>query len=168
MRALLTATTLICLLTATADRSVLRAELPALPKSPPTEAAPVPLVSAERQRIVTGLVEALGDPDLEVRQNVGFALAAFGRDAVPALRTALRDPSPLRRSGAAYALGILGRAGGEALPDVVAALKDEDRDVRRQAALAASRLATATGGVTPTTMPAPPPPEPVPFTGAPK
>jgi HEAT repeat protein len=85
------------------------------------------------------LVDALGDPSPEVRQDAVAALAAREDRAVSALTTALRDPDPRKREGAAQALAGTGDPGArtaleEALlsadPEtekvLVAALQDMD------------------------------------------
>ena len=54
------------------------------------------------------LVEALRDPDPEVRQNLAVALAKIGPPAIEYLIGALKDPLPERRAGSAYALGLIG------------------------------------------------------------
>jgi HEAT repeat protein len=76
---------------------------------------------------VPPLIEALTDPDAEVRLQATRALARMGlvgRDAVPALITALSDENKLVRQGAARALGQMGPAAREAIPALIQALKD--------------------------------------------
>lgn len=97
---------------------------------------------------VRRLVEALKDPDFEVRQNLAVALAKTGGRTVPLLRDALKDKLAERRSGAAYTLGLLGEAARPALPELLNALNDTDTDVRRQASFAIARVVPA-GRVTP-------------------
>lgn len=78
-------------------------------------------------------------------RNVCVALGnRADADALPALRQALaRDPAPLVRSHAAWALGEIARAHAVARDAVVAALgeaaRDADADVRAEAELAATR-----------------------------
>ncbi len=92
---------------------------------------------------VRRLIDALKDSDFEVRQNLATALAKTGPRAVPLLREALKDKLAERRSGAAYALGLLGDAGRPALPELLDALNDPDTDVRRQASFALARVVPA-------------------------
>jgi HEAT repeat protein len=129
----------LCLLTAVAA---------AAPPSPPPSAAD------ERSRLLDRMITALDDPDAEVRQNLAFAIAASGRDAIPPLMAALEAESPLRRAGAAYALGLLGTSASETAPALLDALRDKDPDVRRQASLALSRV------IPPARTPTPPSPSP--------
>jgi HEAT repeat protein len=113
--------------------------------------------------LVSRLVQALNDSDRDVRQNVASALASLGKQAVPALRSALNDPEPLRRASAAYALGLIGRDAAESMPDLLKTLNDPESDVRRQASLAISRLVAITGNPRPNPVrpvsTEPPPPE---------
>lgn len=93
--------------------------------------------------IVAKLVEALKDPDLEVRQNLGAALARLPIEAVGPLMAALKDANPARRAGAAYALGLIGDpAASSALPGLLDALSDPELEVRRQASQAVARIVT--------------------------
>jgi len=90
--------------------------------------------------VVRILVDGLKDPDFEVRQNLGAALAKTGVRTVAPLREALKDKLVSRRSGAAYALGLLGESARPALPELLEALTDPDTDVRRQASFAIGRV----------------------------
>ncbi|WP_161967177.1 HEAT repeat domain-containing protein [Fimbriiglobus ruber] len=92
------------------------------------------------ETVVRRLVEALKDPDLEVRQNIGLALAKIGPAAVELLTEALKDAIPERRAGAAYALSLLGPTARPALPALLDALGDKEVDVRRQVSYAISRV----------------------------
>ena len=93
--------------------------------------------------IIRRLIEAMNDPDYEVRQNLGIALAKIGTPSVEPLIEALKDTSPERRAGAAYALGLIGAPARAALPALLEALKDKEPTVRRQASYAISRLIPA-------------------------
>ena len=111
-----------------------------------SQAAPELAPPADRRLeddAVRRLVEALKDSDFEVRQNLAAALAKTGPRAVPLLREALKDKLVERRSGAAYALGLLGDAGRPALPELLDALNDPDTDVRRQVSYALARVVPA-------------------------
>jgi HEAT repeat protein len=90
--------------------------------------------------LVRRLIDALKDPDPDVRQNLAVALAKIGPTAVEPLTEALGDSLAERRAGAAYALGQIGPTARSALPKLLDALDDKDLDVRRQASYAVSRL----------------------------
>lgn len=93
--------------------------------------------------IVLRLIEALKDPDPEVRQNLAAALAKIGTASVEPLIRALRDGTAERRAGAAYALALIGTPARSALPALLGALGDKELEVRRQASFAVSRLVPA-------------------------
>ena len=121
--------------------------VPALSAAPP--------VPSDRE-LVNRLVEALKDPDADVRANLAQALAKIGPPAVESLMAALADPLPERRAGAALALGLLGPTGRPALPKLLDLLDDKDTEVRRQASQSIVRVipsakppAKPTGGQTP-------------------
>ena len=111
----------------------------ALPAPPAGDRRPAPI----DDDVVRQLVDGLKDPDFEVRQNLAAALAKTGGRTVAPLREALKDKLVERRSGAAYALGLLGEAARPALPDLLEALHDSDTDVRRQASFAIGRVVPA-------------------------
>lgn len=92
--------------------------------------------------VIPALVGALGDPDVETRVFAGMALARLGPVTIEPLLATLRGPDTVARAGAAYALGQLGPDAAVARGPLTAALKDEHKDVRRQAALALSRIIT--------------------------
>jgi HEAT repeat protein len=74
---------------------------------------------------VPALMEALKNPDREVRRQAAWAMKRLGpasRIAVPTLIPALKDPDPRVRKGAALALGSL--EAEEAIPALMEALKD--------------------------------------------
>lgn len=102
---------------------------------------PVPTNSDEV--IARRLVDALKDPDPEVRQHLAQALAKLGPVAMGPLTSALKDERVERRAGAAYCLGLIGLPARSALPELLNALDDADNDVRRQAAFAISRIIPA-------------------------
>lgn len=83
--------------------------------------------------VVPALVEALSDPEWDVRTDVAEALGKLGDvRAVEALAQATRDPHATVRAVAAAVLGKFGRQTN--LPALVAALSDDDSRVRTIAA----------------------------------
>jgi HEAT repeat protein len=90
--------------------------------------------------VVHRLVDALKDPDLEVRQHLAIALAKIGTPSVEPLIGVLKDGSAERRAGAAYGLALIGPPARAALPALLASLDDKEVEVRRQASYAISRL----------------------------
>ncbi len=103
-------------------------------------APPTPLPEPDNKEVVKKLVEALKDPDLDVRQNLGVALSKIGADAVEPLVVALKGDNVDRRAGAAYSLGLIGPPARAAIPALLDALKDETTEVRRQASYSIARL----------------------------
>jgi WD40 repeat protein/HEAT repeat protein len=87
---------------------------------------------------LTELIAALKDPDREVRSVARGDLVRRGRPAVAPLREALRDP--LLRGEAALVLAEFTPPVEEALPDLVAGLKDRDNAFRLAAQHALLRI----------------------------
>src|SRR5262245_35913411 len=83
---------------------------------------------------VAVLMEALKEKPQ--RLEAALALVRIGPPAVPALVTALKDPSPALRRDAAEILRDLGPKAKSAVGALSAALKDEQRAVRGLAARA--------------------------------
>jgi len=101
-----------------------------------------------------GISEALGDPDLEVRQNAALALSAIGGKvavpAVPILIDAIKQKGNAEvRRQAAIALFNIGPDAHEAVPSLIQALADDDAELRTNAAL-------GLGGIGPKAQPAVP------------
>jgi HEAT repeat protein len=102
-------------------------------------AGTVAVLKAGGARAVPVLVQALGDPDAQVRLKAADALGAVGRDAVPALGSALNEgPTPVRIA-AARALARLGPEAAEALPALRSALSDGEPLVVAMAVAALGR-----------------------------
>jgi HEAT repeat protein/beta-lactamase regulating signal transducer with metallopeptidase domain len=79
---------------------------------------------------VPALIQALKDPDVEVRRAAVSSLNNLQDPrAVPGLVNALKDGDPEVRAGAASALGSL--QDRRAVPGLIAAMKDSNRDVRQ-------------------------------------
>ncbi len=100
------------------------------------------------KELIPPLVEALKDPDTEVRQSAAGALAGMGSHAVQPLIDMLKekekDKDPELRANLAYVLGMMGGAGQDALPALAKLLKDDNREVRRRAAFAIQSIVRAT------------------------
>ena len=80
---------------------------------------------------VGALIAALGDADDAVRDAAAEALAVFGKDAVGPLTAALKHTDASVRRGAAAALGHMGPDARDAVPALIAMVKnDADSDVR--------------------------------------
>jgi HEAT repeat protein len=110
-----------------------------LPAQPPPE-PPAPVLPIPTRTIVSGLIDVLGDPELDVRMNAAVALASVGAEAVDPVTAALKSPNPAARAAAAYALGQIGGPAAPATTALVRALKDDDKEVRRLAAEAIGRV----------------------------
>ncbi len=90
---------------------------------------------------VAPLVGALRDEEADVSQAAAYGLRLLKgspADLVAALGPHLKDENPQVRKGVA---GALGRCGGEALPALTNAFKDEDADVRKQVTLSLDTVA---------------------------
>ncbi|QOV91897.1 PVC-type heme-binding CxxCH protein [Humisphaera borealis] len=102
-----------------------------------------PLVLETKQLIAQGmegrpaeqLLKLLAHPDMRVRQEAQFALAAKGVESIAGLTTAAKsNPSLLARLHAIWGLGQIARKAPDALKDVAGLLADSDLEVRCQAA----------------------------------
>jgi quinoprotein glucose dehydrogenase len=86
------------------------------------------------QRPVPELVKLLDHPDMRVRQEAQFALAAKGKQAIPVFaEVAKSGKNQLARLHAIWGLGQVGRRDEQALAPVLPLLKDADPAVRIQA-----------------------------------
>ena len=90
------------------------------------------------------LVNALGDPEEEVRVYALWSLGLLGRkEAAGSVAKQIQEDSPEIRKTAAYVLGVLGSE--DALPILKQSLQDPAVDVRWNAALALARLGDEEG-----------------------
>jgi HEAT repeat protein len=100
---------------------------------------------------VAALIEAVHDPDEDVRSAAIASLKPFGpraAAAVPALCGALRNERAGRlRSSIAEGLGMIGSPA--AVPTLIEALEDQDEGVRRAAALALRQIGGAASAAIP-------------------
>jgi hypothetical protein len=122
---------------------VLSAPLSAQPRSSP---GPAPGssdqggIARQYAGLIPDLIESLKDTDADVRQHAAMALSTLGAEVLKPLTGALEDPVNEKRAAAAYALGLMGYEGREAMPALLKILKDEDASVRRAASQAISRI----------------------------
>jgi S1-C subfamily serine protease len=92
---------------------------------------------------VSALSEGLSSPSTAVRERTMQALARLGpdaRDAVPALKTALKDREKAIKLQAAQTLEAVGPAAKDAIPALTEALKDADTEVGLASARALLKL----------------------------
>lgn len=85
---------------------------------------------------IPALINALKDPDVDVRQWAAVALEWIGEDAkeaVPGLIEILKDEDGYVREWAAKALARMGPAAEEAMPALTEALIDDEPGVRESA-----------------------------------
>src|SRR5687767_11254422 len=80
---------------------------------------------AGKEKTAPEWLRSLSDPDPKTRAKAALALKENGAKAVPALVEALQGGDEPTRRGAARALQMLGPAAREAVPALVAVLKDE-------------------------------------------
>lgn len=103
-------------------------------------------LTAQAKQAVPNLIEALtNDAEPKVRRyaarTLGF-LGTAGKDAVPALLVALKEPDPIVRAEAAEALGRIYYfvEVDRVMPALIDALEDSDERVRQEAAEAFGRI----------------------------
>jgi HEAT repeat protein len=97
----------------------------------------------DRHQVFADLVNALGDPDADVRRAVDGALATLGPfevEDVPFLRECLKARPTSVRTYAIMALGELGAKAKEAVTDLAEALKDEEAPIREAAAVVLGKI----------------------------
>jgi HEAT repeats len=97
---------------------------------------------------VSALARGLRSPNVNLRRNITVALGALGGGwwshdqeassisigrALPALITALQDPDPQVRGGAAGDLGLIGPKAAPAVPKLISMLTDPDEALRNSA-----------------------------------
>jgi quinoprotein glucose dehydrogenase len=114
------------------------------------EAAKNPAIAEVKKLLAEGLDKRSNDelarllehPDMRVRQEAQFALAAKGKDAIPTLvRSANKGTNQLARLHAVWGLGQL-RSSKEAMGELVKLLKNDDAEVRAQATRSISSCET--------------------------
>ncbi|MCF4966791.1 HEAT repeat domain-containing protein [Nostoc sp. CMAA1605] len=98
---------------------------------------------------VTPLIEQLKTDNREEREKTLVKLATIGKEAIPTLIKALKDPDKRVRSGVSNTLGrIYNEASADdasaAVPSLIVALQDSEVEVRRSVAFALSQMPLST------------------------
>ncbi len=97
------------------------------------------------KKALVALLNALADPDGDVRHHAGEALRAAGpavKPVLPMLIESFGGGEPQVRKVAAHALKKIGPAAVKAVPVLVAGLADADPEIRRLAAAALAGVGT--------------------------
>lgn len=96
------------------------------------------ILSMSKGALPVTVVEALKDPDADIRRDAVFVLLRFAwlaEDALPALITALQDADVKVRGGAALTLSswpaYTGPMAKDAIPVLIRVLEDMDEDIRQ-------------------------------------
>jgi len=103
---------------------------------------------------VPALVQALNDPDAQMRRNVELVMIALAgpydaktqvdiREALPALIKATADSDTVVRAWAAHAIAEIGPNAKDAVPALVKLLKDSDEGPRNTSCIALGRIGPA-------------------------
>ncbi|QEG00415.1 putative lyase [Stieleria maiorica] len=100
-------------------------------------------IGPEAEPAIEALVQNMGDDDQQRRYRSGWVLSRIGSAAVPALVDAAKDESTRRRIAALDAMGWMIEDAERLLNSLNEAVRDDDPDVRRQAAASLSRLGPA-------------------------
>lgn len=103
----------------------------------------VAALAACGERVVPHLLEAMQGSDVKSHIHLARTLSQIGPPALGPLRaTASGAEDPYSRAFAIYAIGkVRDTASAEALPEVLAALADPDKEVRDSAARAVGKIA---------------------------
>lgn len=99
-----------------------------------------------KELALPALIEALEDPQENIRANTALAIGQMGTKAsaaIPALIKALGDESHGVQVNTAYALGQIGWAAESALPALSDRLEDEDRAMIASAATAIGQIGSS-------------------------
>lgn len=111
------------------------------------------LILLREGKLAVGLLRSLSSPSRETRWMAIHGLASSGPKAIPGLRKALQHKNAKVRSGAAKALGMMGRPGGPAVPRLIHLLKDSSWEVRSAAAEALGQIRLYPKQVVPALIP---------------
>jgi HEAT repeat protein len=98
------------------------------------------VLAPDDEKATTGLIAALGDSHVGVREEAARSLQAFGQSAVAALLESLSHNNPLVRAGVLEVLSHEQKLDEKGAAAVAAALEDADGTVRIQAARALYNL----------------------------
>lgn len=98
-----------------------------------------PLAATDREAM-SKLEAAIQDPRPEVSDQAGYWLAKAGPTAVPILTRVLAHPSPRTRTGACYALGLIGGEARAAVPALLQQLAGTDDSTANMADWALSQI----------------------------
>lgn len=87
---------------------------------------------------INELINSLNDIDYDVRNSIGDILVKTGKPAIPFLINSLNHPDPEIQVECARILGRLGDE--EAIEPLIAALKDENVQLRKEAAISLNKI----------------------------
>lgn len=97
---------------------------------------------------IPALIEALNEKDYKVLESVRDALGAMGAEAIPPLTKVMRDTKSPLRSQAIRALGKVGPAAKNVVPELLTVLKKEtDNGLRWASVWALGKLGSRDGAV---------------------
>lgn len=97
-------------------------------------------VASPDPHVMATLLDALAHPSFIVRPAAARALARTGAPAVPALRGLVVNRSDQRAPWAAHALGHMGPAAAEALPDLRSGMRSRDEPLSSGCAIAVAHI----------------------------
>ena len=97
-------------------------------------------MGAAAKDVVPGIAKALGDPDKNMRDAAGKALARIGPAAVPVLVQELKNPASRNQILAARSLALIGPEAAEAVPSLTECLKQKDSELLAMAAHALGEI----------------------------
>lgn len=122
-----------------------------LPATPGADQADAP-AATYRGKTAAQWAETLGDKDYGVRWYATYALGRMGPNAAPATPAlerilANREEHEYVRGGSAWALGRIGPQAASAVPLLVQTLASKHASVRRNAAKALGRIASANASI---------------------
>jgi HEAT repeats len=111
---------------------------------------------------IHALLQALRDPDVQMRRNAALMLINLGggyspeatppldiRTALPSLIQSTKDPDSHVRAWAAHAIAEMGPAGEPAIPALLILLRDSEEGPRNNSCLALGRIGPAAAGALP-------------------
>lgn len=90
------------------------------------------------EKNINELINSLNDVDYDVRNSIGDILVKTGKTAIPFLIDSLKHDDPEIQVESARILGRLGNE--EAIEPLIAALKDENVRLRKEAALSINKI----------------------------